>query len=53
MMQVGGSKIARLGILYNMNSSVDLHSLLFAKIIEIATSSYRFVIFLHVSMAEY
>lgn len=37
---VGGSKIARLGILYNMNSSVDLHSLLFAKIIEIATSSY-------------
>jgi hypothetical protein len=38
-----GSKIARLGVLFNANQDLHSPSLIFVKVFEIAASSYRFV----------
>jgi UDP-glucose:glycoprotein glucosyltransferase len=43
MLQIEGSKDARVGLLFSGNQTTNLFSLLFAKVFEITTSSYRFV----------
>lgn len=49
-MQMGGSKIARLGVLFNANQSADSSSLLFVKVFEFTLSSYRLVKKIHHSV---
>lgn len=46
MTQMKGSKVARLGVLFNCNHDADASSLLFMKAFEITTSSFRFVEFM-------
>lgn len=43
LLQMVGSKIARLGVLFNVDQHVHLPSLIFVKVFDIAASSYRFV----------
>lgn len=43
MMQIEGSKRARVGVLFSVNSDAHLSSLLFVKVFEITASSFRFV----------
>jgi hypothetical protein len=43
MLQIEGSKDARVGLLFSGNQTTNLFSLLFVKVFEITTSSYRFV----------
>lgn len=43
MMQIEGSKGARLGVLYSSSQDSDLPGLLLVKVFEITTASYRFV----------
>jgi UDP-glucose:glycoprotein glucosyltransferase len=44
MLQIEGSKDARVGLLFSGNQTTNLFSLLFVKVFEITTSSYRFVL---------
>ena len=46
MMQIEGSKRARVGMLFSVNSDAHLSSLLFVKVFEITASSFRFVQFM-------
>jgi hypothetical protein len=46
MMQIEGSKRARVGVLFSVNSDAHLSSLLFVKVFEITASSFRFVQFM-------
>jgi UDP-glucose:glycoprotein glucosyltransferase len=46
MMQIEGSKRARVGVLFSVNSDAHLSSLLFVKVFEITASSFRFVLFM-------
>ena len=46
MMQIGGSKRARLGVLFSASEDADSSILLFLKAFEITASTYRFVRFL-------
>lgn len=43
MMQIEGSKGARLGVLFSSSQDSDLPGLLLVKVFEITTASYRFV----------
>lgn len=43
MVQIGGPKSSRLGVLFSVNPGPDSPSLLFVKVFEITASSYRFV----------
>lgn len=43
MMQIEGSKRARVGVLFSVNSDAHLSGLLFVKVFEITASSFRFV----------
>lgn len=46
-MQIGGSKYARIGVLFNANDDASLPSLLFMKVFEITASSYGLAKFLN------
>lgn len=52
MLQREGSKEARIGFLFSANQSTDSFSLLFVKVFEITSSSYRFV-FLIVELVDF
>lgn len=43
LVQIGGTKSSRLGVLFSVNPGPDLPSLFLMKIFEITASSYRFV----------
>lgn len=53
LMQIGGSKSARLGVLFSASQEADLHSLIFVKAFDITASTYRFVKFLKAPYALY
>lgn len=42
-MQIGGSKGARLGVLFSASQETDLSNLIFVKAFETTASTYRFV----------
>lgn len=42
-LQMGGAKIARLGLLFNANQDAGSSSLLFVKVLRFTISSYRLV----------
>ena len=51
MMQIEGSKGARVGVLFSVNQDADLCSLLFVNVFEITASSFRFVKLMNVGYA--
>ena len=48
MMQIEGSKGARVGMLFSVNQDADLYSLRFVNVFEVTASSFRFVKYINV-----